>query len=300
MVSAAASPGWAETSSSSGTSASSSDAGAAGTGAAPSHSPERSISAEGGEAASSSISAGGWESAGELENTGGSGWFRSRGKIGVGGGGVERPGGDGDLGFVGGGEGGNTQGRGGGVLLAALGEFLVAGSLFLQAGLGVHGRQGVAAAGSIGEALGADVQGGEALVEAHVAGRDGQHGHQRAERLIGHVVGNEKLGVGKGGAERAGDLGRVVLVEGRRGGFEFLDQHDALFDGEQLGAGGAAHHADHLLVVLHVDGVLRFQLGEGLVEFARLCQVAGLHVGVCQQFVDFGLVGLVPGLVEQV
>src|SRR5579883_2425356 len=73
MVSAAASPGWAETSSSSGTSASSSDAGAAGTGAAPSHSPERSISAEGGEAASSSISAGGWESAGELENTGGCG-----------------------------------------------------------------------------------------------------------------------------------------------------------------------------------------------------------------------------------
>ena len=54
---------------------------------------------------------------------------------------------------------------------------------------------------------------------------------------------------------------------------------------------------DHLLVVLHVQGIRRFDRGQLLVKIARARQVTGLHAGMGQQFHDFTDVGgILPAL----
>ena len=63
---------------------------------------------------------------------------------------------------------------------------------------------------------------------------------------------------------------------------------------------GAAELAHHLLVILHVQGIRRFERGQLLVKIASPCQVAGLHAGMSQQFHDFTDVGGFSGFVKQV
>src|SRR6266481_139557 len=119
--------------------------------------------------------------------------------------------------------------------------------------------------------------------------------YQQVVGMMGGSTGSKLLTMEEG----------IVLVEEleatapRRSRLQFFDQHDPLFHGEQLGPGGPAHHANYLLVVLHVHGVLGFLFGEILVEVARPGKIAGLHTGMSEKFVDFVDVGLVPGLVKQ-
>ena len=65
-------------------------------------------------------------------------------------------------------------------------------------------------------------------------GRLRQSGHQRAQSLGRHVVGNEKFRIGEGGANRKGDGIGIVLVDRRRSGFQFVDDDGGFFSGNQL------------------------------------------------------------------
>ncbi len=91
-----------------------------------------------------------------------------------------------------------------------------------------------------------------------------------------------------------------MLVNGRRGGFQIVDENDGLFRCNQLAARGAAELAHHLLVILHVQGVLRLDGSQPLVKIASARQITGLHAGVGQEFNDFADVGVLSGFVKQV
>ena len=49
-------------------------------------------------------------------------------------------------------------------------------------------------------------------------------------------------------------------------------------------ARSAAKLADHLLVILHVQGVLRLDLGQLLIKIAGAGKISGLHAGMGQKF----------------
>ncbi len=88
----------------------------------------------------------------------------------------------------------------------------------------------------------------------------------------------------------------IMLMNRRRGGLEIVDENDGLLRSDELAAGSAAELADHLLVVLHVQRVLRFDLGQTLVKIAGAGQIAGLNAGMGQQFDDFADVRVVSRL----
>src|SRR5579859_3185620 len=157
----------------------------------------------------------------------------------------------------------------GGTFLITVGEFSVAGGFFGMLGVGINALQSAAAHCSLGEASSPGVQGSEALVDAQVVGRHRQRTNQRSEGLGGHVVRNEKFGVGQSGADGERDLVGIMLMDRGRGRFQIVNQDDGFFRRDQLGARRAAELADHLLIILHVQSVLRLDRGKFLVEITR-------------------------------
>ena len=91
-----------------------------------------------------------------------------------------------------------------------------------------------------------------------------------------------------------------MLMNRGRGGFEVVEKHDRFFRSNELAARGSAELADDLLIILHVQGVLRLELRQLLIQIAGAGQISGLDAGVGQQFHDFADVRVLSGLVEQV
>ena len=63
-------------------------------------------------------------------------------------------------------------------------------------------------------------------------------------------------------------------MHGRRSGLQIVEQDDRFFGTDQFVPGGAAELADHLLIILHVQGVLRFDLRQFLIKIAERGQIA--------------------------
>ena len=185
-------------------------------------------------------------------------------------------------------------------LVVTVGKFAVSRGFVRISSVGIDVLQRAAAQSSFGEAAGASVQGCQALIDALIAGRERQGREQRSKRLLRHVIRDEEFGVGESGAYRERDFIRVMLVNGGSGGFEIVDEDDRFFGRDQLGAGSSAELADHLLIILHVQGVLRLDLRQTLVKIAGAGKIAGLHAGVSEQFEHFADVRRLPGLVEEV
>ena len=78
-----------------------------------------------------------------------------------------------------------------------------------------------------------------------------------------------------------------MLVHRRGGGFKIIQQDECFFRGNDLAARGSAHLTDYLLVILHVQGVLRFNLRQLLIKIAGSREISGLHAGMGQQFHHF-------------
>ena len=185
-------------------------------------------------------------------------------------------------------------------LLVAIGEFAVAGGFFGISGFGIDVLQSAAADTSFSETRGPSVQSGEALVQAKIVGRLRQSGHQRAQSLGGHVVRNEKFRVGKSGANCEGDGVGIMLVDGGSSGFQFVDDDGGFFRGNQFFGGRSTELADHLLVIVHVQGIARLHGGELLIKIAGAGQIAGLDRSVSQQLDDFGEMGGLSGFLEEI
>ena len=155
-----------------------------------------------------------------------------------------------------------------GTLLITLGQFPIFRSFFRILRFRVDALQSAAAERSFGEAGRPRVQRGQPLIDAQIVGCHRQRTDKWAQCLGRHVVRNEELRVGKSGAHRKRNLVRIMLVDRRRGSFQILYQYDGLFGGNEFVSGGAAELAHHLLVILHVQGVGRFDRGQLLVKVA--------------------------------
>ena len=91
----------------------------------------------------------------------------------------------------------------------------------------------------------------------------------------------------------------IGLVDDRRGRFQFLDDHRAFFGGDPGRGADSFHARHHLLVVLHVQLILRLGRGQHLVQVASAGQISVLHGGMRQQLGDFVDVRALARLVEQ-
>src|SRR5216683_1821154 len=128
---------------------------------------------------------------------------------------------------------GGDWGRGGAIFVS-VGKFGVTRGLFGVSRFRVDILQSAAAYAGFGETGGAGVQGGEALVQAKIGGGLRERGHERAKSFGGHVVGNEKLGIGEGGTNGECDCIGIVLVDGGSGGFELVDDDGRFIGGNKL------------------------------------------------------------------
>src|SRR5579862_173244 len=89
------------------------------------------------------------------------------------------------------------RGRGNGTaFFVALGQFAVFCRLFGMVRFRINALQRSAAKCSFGETASTSMQSGQALIDAEIGGCHRQGGDQRSQGLGGHVVRDEKLGVG--------------------------------------------------------------------------------------------------------
>jgi len=91
----------------------------------------------------------------------------------------------------------------------------------------------------------------------------------------------------------------IMLMDGRSGGFQFVDDDGGFFGGNQFVGGRSTELADHLLVIVHVQGIARLHGGELLVEIAGVGKIAGLDRSVSQQLDDFGDVSGLTGFLKR-
>ncbi len=185
-------------------------------------------------------------------------------------------------------------------LLVAVSQLAVACSFLGISSFGVDALQGAAANAGFGEAFGASVQRGQPLVQAKIIGSLRQSGHERGQSFGGHVIGNKKFRVGEGGANGQGHGIGIMLMDRGRCGFQFVDDDGGFFRGNQFFGGGSTELADHLLIIIQVQGIARLHGGEFLIEIARASQIAGLHGCVSQQLDHFGDVSGLPGFLEEI
>ena len=190
---------------------------------------------------------------------------------------------------------------GGSTFFVLAGQVAVAAGFVGMSGIVIKLFQIAAAYGGFAEAAGPGVQRGQSLVEPQVAGSLGQRGHQRSQCLGRHVVGNEKFGVGQRGPHCQGNIVSIALVDKRRGGFEFLHQYRAFFGrDESRTRRRAAQLGQNLLIVASVQLVLRLHLSKLQIVIASFLEISRLHDGMRQQFVEFGNVSRVAGLLRKI
>ena len=91
-----------------------------------------------------------------------------------------------------------------------------------------------------------------------------------------------------------------MLVQRGCSGLQIIEQDDGFFGTDQFGPGGAAELPEHLLIILHVESVLRFDLRQLLIKIAGAREISGLHAGMRQQFHHFADVAGVAGLLEKI
>ena len=154
-------------------------------------------------------------------------------------------------------------------------------------GIAVNTLERSHAKGGFGEPSCARVQGRQLLIQSQISGRLGQGRHQRSERLGRHIVRNKQLGIRHCRTYRKRGFVVVPLLHERRRRFQLIGQHRALFRRNQVGPAGRSLLCQHLLIILRVDLVFGFQLRKFEVILARFFQIARLHIGVGQQFINF-------------
>ena len=136
---------------------------------------------------------------------------------------------------------------------------------------------------------GARIQRCKALIEMGITRRLRQHLLERRYGFGRHVVRLEQLCLRQCRFDGIADRGGIFLVE-RGGGLFQLLHHErllALFFAELTDGGIISQPRLNLLVILQMQRVLRLQFRKFFIEGSGPRQVARLHQGVGQQFVDF-------------
>ena len=153
---------------------------------------------------------------------------------------------------------------------------------------------------SFSESAGASMQSGETLVQTQIVGSLRQHCYERSQSFSRNVVRDKEFGVGERGADSQRDFIGIVLVNGRSGGLQLVHDNGSFFRSDEVYTRGSPSElCYHLLVVRHVQGVLRLHGCQLLIQITGAWQVAGLDRSVRQQFVYLGDVSVVSGLKEK-
>ena len=148
-------------------------------------------------------------------------------------------------------------------------QFSVADSLVRITCLRVHRFQVPAAYCGFRETLGPSMQCSKTLIQTHITRCLRKCGHQRHQSFGRHVIGNEQIGIGQSGTDGNRNFIWILLLDDGSRGLELVYHHRALFGGDQPLAAASPHHGHDLLVIPHVQQILRLHSGQGLVQVTR-------------------------------
>ena len=168
-----------------------------------------------------------------------------------------------------------------------------------MAGIVVDAFKSAAANRSFGKTLIAGVEGGQALVEAHVARGLRQSAEQRHDRLVGQIIRKEEVGIGDRGTDGDRDRVGIRLIDDGGGSFQLFDDDRAFFGGDARGGRGGGDQGHDLLIILQVHLVLRLGGREHVVEVASAGEISVFDGGMSEEFGDFVDMGALAGLVQE-